>query len=148
MKTGTEFGIGEPCESQDSGPLPAERTKKLKLSLEARHYSGTVVLHCQGRIVFGTETRALSTTVSEILPLAGKMVVDLADIEAIDSAALGELVLLHMWAEASGCTLKFAGATRFVRHLFESTNVADVLDLHASVPEAIDMMVPEELYSA
>jgi len=106
------------------------------------------VLHCQSRIISEREARQIANTVSEILPHVKRMVVDLAAVETIDCAALGELVLLHMWAEAAGCSLRFAGATRSVLDLFESTSVDMVLDLHASVPEAIGTMVPEELQSA
>lgn len=128
-------------------PSP-EAAKSLKLSLEARHYAGAVVLHCQSPVISGREARAIASTVSEILPFVRKMVLDLAAVETFDSAALGELVLLHMWAEASGCSLKIAGARLSLLQLFESTNVDTVLDLHASVPEALSTMVHEELQSA
>jgi anti-sigma B factor antagonist len=120
----------------------------IRLSLEARHVGGAIVLHCQGRMMFAREARTLANTVSEILPIARKLVVDLAAIGDIDSAALGELVLLHLWAEAAGYSLKFAGATRAVRELFAHTNLDSVLDLHPSVPEAIGTMHHEELVTA
>jgi glutamyl/glutaminyl-tRNA synthetase len=40
-------------------PVTAGLEKKLKLSLEAQ-IGGAVVLHCQGRIIFGPEVRALT----------------------------------------------------------------------------------------
>jgi hypothetical protein len=42
--------------------------KKVKLSLEAGLPGSAVVLHCQGRIIFGSEARVLSTIVAEVLP--------------------------------------------------------------------------------
>jgi len=122
--------------------------KSLQLILEARHYAGVVVLHCQGRIIFGTEARTLSHTVAEVLPTARRMVVDLAAVDSVDSAGLGELVLLHMWAEAAGYTLKFASPNKSLRHLFELTNLAAVFDVYASVPEAMAAMQYEEVRSA
>jgi anti-anti-sigma regulatory factor len=77
--------------------------KKLQLTLEAGH-SGAVVLHCQGRIIFHGEARAVSSIVAEVLPSAHRLVVDLAGIDSIDSGGLGELVLIGMWAEAAGHT--------------------------------------------
>jgi len=76
------------------------------------------------------------------------MVVDLAGIDSIDSGGLGELVLAHMWAEAAGYSLKFASPKKSVRHLFEITNLVSVLDMYASVPEAMAAMVQEEVRSA
>jgi anti-anti-sigma factor len=122
--------------------------KRLNISLEGGHPGSAIVLHCQGRIIFRNEARSLSTIVSEVLPSAHRMVVDLAGVESIDSGGLGELVLTHMWAEASGYTLKFASPKRSVRHLFEITNLVSVFDVYASVPEAMVAMVQEEVHSA
>src|SRR6266853_1630249 len=71
-----------------------------KLTLEAEHPRSAVVLHCQGRIILRSEASALSTIVTEVLPSARRMVVDLAGVDSVDSGGLGELVLTHMWAEA------------------------------------------------
>jgi anti-anti-sigma factor len=122
--------------------------KRLKLTLEGGHSGSAVVLHCQGRIIFRNEARALSTIVAEVLPSARRMVVDLAGIDSVDSGGLGELVLTHMWAEAAGYTLKFASPKISVRHLFEITNLVSVFDIYASVPEAMAAMVQEEVQSA
>jgi anti-anti-sigma factor len=121
--------------------------KKLQLTLEAG-YSGAVVLHCQGRIIFRSEARALSSIVAEVLPSARRMVVDLGGIDSIDSGGLGELVLIGMWAEASGYTLSFASPKKSLRHLFEITNLASVFDVYGSVPEAMEAMVQEEIHPA
>ncbi len=122
--------------------------KKLQLTLEAGNYGSAVVLHCQGRIIFRSEARALATIVAEVLPSAHRMVVDLGNIDSIDSGGLGELVLTYMWAEAAGYTLKFASPRKSLRHLFEITNLVSVFDVYASVPEAMAAMVQEEIHSA
>lgn len=130
-----------------SGSSPRNE-KKLKLSLEAGHRGRAAVLHCQGRILFRSEARALSTMLAEVLPSARRMVVDLAGVDWIDSGGLGELVLTHMWAEAAGYTLKFASPKKSVRHLFETTNLVSVFDIYASVPEAMASMAQEEVQTA
>lgn len=128
-------------------PVPVAGDKRLKLDLEA-HTGGAVVLHCQGRIIFGPEARALTHLIAEVLPSARRMVVDLSGVEAVDSAGLGELVLLHMWAEAAGHTLKFASPRRSVRQLLELTNLVAVFDAYRSVAEAMAAMYQEEVCSA
>jgi anti-sigma B factor antagonist len=134
--------------SADGHSNARTRCKKLQLDLEAGHSGGAVVLHCQGRIVFRSEARALSTIVAEVLPSARRMVVDLAGIDSVDSGGLGELVLTHMWAEAAGYTLKFASPKKSVRQLFEITNLASVFDVYGSVPEAMAAMFQEEVQLA
>ncbi len=131
-----------------SSALDKKTEKKLQLTLEAGNCGGAVVLHCQGRMIFHREARALSSIVAEVLPSAHRMVVDLAGIDSIDSGGLGELVLTHMWAEAAGYSLKFASPRKSVRHLFEITNLVSVLDMYASVPQALAAMTSEEIHSA
>jgi anti-sigma B factor antagonist len=128
-------------------PVPATGEKRLQLSVEPQP-GGAVVLHCQGRIIFGLEARALTDIVADVLPSTRRMVVDLAGVEIVDSAGLGELVLLHMWAEAAGYTLKFASARAPVRRLLELTNLIAVFETYRSVPEAMAAMVQEEVCSA
>jgi anti-sigma B factor antagonist len=127
-------------------PVPATRDKRLKLDLEAQ--GGAVVLHCQGRIIFGPDARALTDIVADVLPSARRMIVDLAGIETVDSAGLGELVLLHMWAEAAGYSMKFASPRLPVRRLLELTNLVAVFDAYGSVAEAMAAMQQEEVCSA
>jgi anti-sigma B factor antagonist len=125
----------------------APSSKNIAFKVEASDRGDAVVLHCHGRLIFRNEANALARTVSEILPLARRMVVDLAGIETVDSAGLGQLVLLHMWAESSGYILKFSGARKSVGKVLELTNLIQVLDLYSSVPEAVAAM-QDDLCSA
>lgn len=134
---------------QGSLPHPAvgAQGKRLKLEVEAST-GGAVVLHCQGRIIFGHEARTLTQVIADVLPSTRRMIVDLAGVDAIDSAGLGELVLLHMWAEAAGYRLKFASPRKAVRELLELTNLASVFDTYYSVAEAMSAMWDEEVLTA
>jgi len=106
------------------------------------------VLHCHDQGISRREGRALASLISEVLPSAGRMVVDLAAVHALDSGALGELVMTHLWAEAAGYTLIFASPSDAVRGLFESTNLVSVLDVYASLDEALAAMRQEQVQSA
>jgi anti-sigma B factor antagonist len=142
MKPVTLTGV----QGSRSVPLTAGLEKKLKLSLEAQA-GGAVVLHCHGRIIFGLEVRALTEIVSEVLPAVRRMVIDLGGVEVVDSAGLGELVLLHMWAEAAGYALKFASPRKSVRQLLELTNLVSVFDAYPSMADAMAAMYQEEVCS-
>jgi anti-anti-sigma factor len=98
------------------------------------------VLRCEGRIIFGPEARTLTEIIAEVMPSARRMVVDLTGVESMDSAGLGKLVLLHMWAGTAGYDLKFAGPRKSVRQLLELTNLLSVFDVHESVAEAVAAM--------
>ena len=148
MKPENSIAISDTAIAREPSANSQRSDQKLKLSLEAGHSGSVVVLHCQGRIIFRSEARALSTIVTEALPSARRMVVDLAGVDSVDSGGLGELVLTHMWAEAAGYTLKFASPKQSVRHLFEITNLVSVFDVYASVAEAMAAMAQEEIHSA
>ena len=61
-----------PAAPPTNGSTNEKRTdKKLKLTLEAGHSGSAVVLHCQGRIIFRSEARALSAIVAKRLVDAG-----------------------------------------------------------------------------
>jgi anti-anti-sigma factor len=122
--------------------------KRLELRLAAEHCGNAVVLHCQGRLTFSNGACALSKILAEALPMAQRMVVDLAGVKAVDSASLGAMVLTQMWADAAGYTLKFANPSTPVRHLFETTNLVSVFDVHTSVAEAVAAACKEDLHSA
>jgi len=134
-----------------NSPLPlrgARSDKALTLWLEAARFGSAVVLHCQGQAIFRSDARTLASLISEVLPSARRMVVNLAEVTTFDSDALGELVLTHMWAEAAGYELKYASPSDAVRRLFETTNLVSVFDVYASVPEALTAMHQEEVQLA
>ena len=122
--------------------------KILKVSLESARFGTAVVLHCHDQAISRGEGRALASLISDVLPTARRMVVDLAAIHTLDSGALGELVMIHMWAEAVGYTLTLASPSDSVRGLFESTNLVSVLDVYASVDDAVAAMHQEQVPSA
>jgi anti-anti-sigma factor len=109
----------------------------LKLSLEARRSGDVIIIHCEGRIVYRDEAAALSRVVGEALQHTREVVLDLEDVHGMDSAGLGELVLLHMSAEGQGKSVRIAAATSQVQKLLELTNLVSVFDLHDTLEGAI-----------
>ncbi|MGB0041242.1 MAG: STAS domain-containing protein [Terriglobales bacterium] len=138
------------CSKSDGMPAPGHVSpeKMLKVSLESARFGTAVVLHYQDRAISRSEGRALAGLISEVLPSARRMVIDLAAVHSLDSSALGELVMTHLWAEAAGYALSFASPRDSVRGLFESTNLVSILDVYSSVEDAISAMYQERVQSA
>jgi anti-anti-sigma factor len=121
------------------------KESKLKLSMETRYCGDVMVVHCQGRIVFRDEAAALSRLVGEVLENSGKVVLELSGVRSIDSAGIGELVLLHTWARSKSADLKCANPSPLVRDLLDLTNLDSVLDIHPSLGEALAAFQPGEV---
>src|SRR5690349_4624441 len=85
---------------------------KVKLHLQVNDCGGVAVVRCHGRITYRNEASLLSTTVSDLLPRTRCLVLDLSGVEKIDSAGLGELVVLYMRTQASQCVFKLAPPRR------------------------------------
>ncbi|MGA7401765.1 MAG: STAS domain-containing protein [Candidatus Sulfotelmatobacter sp.] len=113
--------------------------------METRYRGDVMIVHCQGRIVYRDEASALSRVVGEILENSGKVVLDLSGVSSIDSAGIGELVLLHTWAQSKSADLKCASPSPLVRDLLDLTNMDSVLDIHPSLGEALAAFQPGEV---
>jgi len=109
----------------------------LKLSLEIRVTEDATVVHCKGRIVYRDEAAALSGKVAGLLPHTRQLVLELSAVEMIDGAGLGELVVIFMWAQASGCSIKLAAPSDRIREVLELTNLNSVFEIHPTLEDAI-----------
>jgi len=117
-----------------SGP---DKEYSLKLDLETRAINDVTVLFCRGRFTYRDEATAFSQKIAELLPHARQIVVEFSGLETIDSAGLGELVVVHMWIRASGCSLKLAGLNPRIQHTLELTNLLSVFDVHPTLDDAL-----------
>ena len=122
-----------------------EKESKLKLSLETRNRGEVIIVHCQGRIVYRDEAAALSRVVGEVLHGGSKLLLDLGGVSTMDSAGIGELVLLQTWAQERKAELKCASAGTTVNALLELTNLDSVLDLYPTVEDALDAFREDEV---
>ena len=119
----------------------------MKLSLETRNCGDVIVVHCQGRIVYRDEAAALSRVVGEVLQQTSSVVLDLSGVSSMDSAGIGELALLQTWAQEKNASLKVAGANTLVRTLLDLTNLDSVIEVHPSLPAALESFREERVCS-
>jgi anti-sigma B factor antagonist len=120
-------------------PRAQEMEKEaLELSLESRQEGKVMVIHCRGRVVYREEAAAVSRMVGDALRNSNEVVLDLEEVQSVDSAGLGELVVAHISAEEQGKTVKVVGANRSVGELLELTNLSSVFAVYSSLAEAMD----------
>lgn len=106
------------------------------LHLETRAADGITILHCNGRLVDRDEASKFSDAISSVVSYSPHLIIDLTGLESIDSAGLGELAVVQMWARASGCALKVAGVNACIRQILESANLLRIFETYATVDDA------------
>ena len=72
-----------------------------------------------------------------LLPRAQQIVLDLRDIEMIDSAGLGSLITTLHLANASGSSLRLASPNRQTLSLFQLTNLDTVFEIYPALQDAL-----------
>ena len=110
----------------------------MQLKLSTRTKDGILVVDCNGRIVFGEESSLLRDEVKKLLPENNRIVLNLGEVNYIDSGGLGTLVALHTSAQKADGTIKLARLTKRVGDLLQVTKLLTVFDVYDSEAEAID----------
>jgi len=112
------------------------RSLFMPLSLHSRLVGDISVVTCSGRIVEGPESDALKQHL-DVIPHDPCVVLNLADVEFIDSSGLGLLVRLLTRSRAAGGNLRFCAVPTRVGHVLKITRLDTLFDTHASEAEAV-----------
>jgi len=111
----------------------------MQLKLTKRTVDGILVIACSGRLVFGEESAMLREDVKDAIQQGNKRIVlNLGEVNYIDSGGLGTLVSLHTTAHNAGATIKLASLTKRVGDLLQVTKLLTVFDVQNSEQDAIE----------
>lgn len=110
----------------------------MQLKLAKKTVDGILVIACSGRIVFGEESSLLREEVKKALQDNKRIVLNLGDVNYIDSGGLGTLVALHTTALNADSTIKLANLTKRVGDLLQVTKLLTVFDVHDSEYKALE----------
>jgi anti-sigma B factor antagonist len=95
-------------------------------------------LDCSGKITLGQGTMAVRTTVGEILEGGGKKIVlNLDDVNYIDSSGVGELVSTYTTVAKHGGQLKLLNLTKKIREVLAITKLLTVFQVYDSEPATV-----------
>lgn len=110
----------------------------MALKISKRNEGGVTVVEAVGRIVLGDETNILREQIKEMLAAGHKKIVlNLAQVDFIDSSGLGALVGLHSTAQAQGAKIRLANITKRFHELLQITKLLTVFDVYPSEAEAV-----------
>jgi anti-sigma B factor antagonist len=114
------------------------------MKTESRQIRGVAILDLSGRIVLGDGSAALRDAIRDLAARGQKLILlNLADINYIDSSGLGELVASFASIRRQGGHLKLLELTRRVHDLMQVTKLYTVFDIYNSESEAIDSFAKE-----
>ncbi len=109
----------------------------MQLRLESRPVGDVLIVQCQGRIVVGKEVLTLHYYVGDSFTKYGDVVLQLDQVEFVDSSGLGALVRLMQAARAKGGDLKLSGVPPRIYKTLEMTHLLSQFETYDSVEEAI-----------
>jgi anti-anti-sigma factor len=91
------------------------------------HQNQVTTIRCHGELVHDTVGK-MKELVKPLIPLGGRIIIDLGDIKHLDSSGLGALVGLKASAINQGlCILEFANMTPRVLELLRVTHLTKML---------------------
>jgi anti-sigma B factor antagonist len=109
------------------------------MKIDARTIGDVHILDCSGKITLGEGTIAVRHTVGDILKIGGrKIVLNLADVNYIDSAGVGELISSYTTVANQGGQLKLLCLTKKVREVLAITKLLTVFQAYDSEPATIN----------
>ncbi len=107
------------------------------MDTKVRQVDGVTVLDLSGKITLGEASGKLRGAVQDALSSSKKILLNLADVNYIDSAGLGELVSAFTTVKNAGGELKLLNLTKKVRDLLVITKLLTVFDVKDNEQEAI-----------
>ena len=108
------------------------------MKIETRTVGDVHVLDCSGKITLGEGTMAVRNTVKDVLKGGGKKIIlNLSDVNYIDSSGIGELVSSYTTVTNQGGQLKLVNLTKKIHELLAITKLLTVFQVFDSEQAAI-----------
>lgn len=110
----------------------------MSMTVKLRHVGGVTVLDLSGKITLGEGSIGLRDAVRDTLATGSKKILlNVADVNYIDSAGLGELVAAYTSVKNAGGELKLMNLSKKVKDLLVITKLLTVFDVKENEKDAI-----------
>lgn len=109
----------------------------MPLTLKSRFVGNVYIIQCKGRIVLGDEVKVLEAALEVGAREFTRIVLDLSEVERLDSIGLGLLVRYAERLDKRGGGLRLATAPTFVVTLLNMTRLSTLLPCYPTEEEAI-----------
>lgn len=110
----------------------------MSLKLSSRTVNGVKIIDCNGRIVFGEEASQLRDTIKKDLIDNNRIVLNLSNVNYIDSGGIGTMVSLFTSARNAGGDIKLLHLTKRVGDLLQITKLITVFESYDDEQKAVN----------
>jgi anti-anti-sigma factor len=111
---------------------------QMPLEITQRETNGVYLLALKGRLVLGDESSGLLTAVDNLLASgATRMVINLEQVNYVDSAGLGSLIEIHRKTKAKGGSLKLCNLRPKLREALEMAKLLPIFETCPSEAVAV-----------
>ena len=108
------------------------------MKIETRTVGDVNILDCSGRITLGEGTMVVRNTVRDLLDgKSNKIVLNLAEVNYIDSSGIGELVSTFTTVTNNGGQLKLLNLTKKIQELMAITKLLTVFQVYDDEQSAL-----------
>ena len=110
----------------------------MALAIASREVDGVTVLDLSGRITLGEGSVQLREAVRDLISKGSKTILlNMGDVNYIDSSGLGELVSAYTTAKNQGAQVKLLNLTKKVKDVLQLTKLYTVFDVYEDEASAI-----------
>jgi len=110
----------------------------VSMKANTRQVDGVMIVDLSGRITLGEGSVILRDTVRDLVGKGNKKILlNLGDVNYIDSSGIGELVHAYTSVKTRGGELKLLHLTKKVRDLLQITKLYTVFEVYSDEPTAI-----------
>ena len=110
----------------------------MALAIASREVDGVTVLELSGRITLGEGSVQLRDAIRDLISKGQRnILLDLGEVNYIDSSGLGEMVSAYTTAKNQGAELKLLKLTKKVHDLLQLTKLYTVFDIYDDEASAI-----------
>ncbi len=113
------------------------------MKLRVEQSGNVTVIHVESNHLDAGNTTQFRNAMSEAIAGRQAVLIDLTDVQFVDSSGLGALLSCLRQISADGGRLRLCGISRTVRSLFELVRMHRVFEIHGSREEALAAFASE-----
>ena len=115
----------------------------MSLDIEQREREGIVILDLKGRLVVGEQIASLRERIRELCESGrNNIILNLADVDYIDSTGLGGLVISYTMLKKAGGALKVLNLSKRNIELLVLTKLSTVFEVFNEEQDAVNSFFP------